>query len=356
MSTPKTPLNGCPKSNKTPRSPLKGQSTVQPTLTSFVNRVPKRKEIEDPEQQGASKIPKPTNIFSADQTEMEAPSTEKNNEATPAAPTDLATLLQAISANIDALQKTTNDIKQSTTHNQNESQAAIKNLSSKMTLMDVKLDQISAECLRRTEAVEAKIKALEEKIENMEKAGTRTGQTEEAVSMAKALELLRIEARANNLIIYGLAEQEEEGLASLSNEIAEIFALYYGVPKPHFSNPTRLKTADPFRPRPVRVCFQTRQQRNAILFKRPKDCPIYVKADYPPETAKKQKTFGLLYKQAKEEKKSCKRFDTFVVVDGKQYDFEEAKKYLEENRRSGTPSPNYSVRSQNSNNNNINRS
>ena len=139
----------------------------------------------------------------------------------------------------------------------------------------------------------------------------------------------------------------------ITNDLTEIFQRHYGVQNPVFFDPHRLKQPPGVKkPRAVKISFRTRDQRNAILFKRVKDrSPIIVKADLPPETARKQKIFAIFAKQAADDGRSYKRFDTHVIMEGKKYNFDDAKKYLETNRPHIPPSQNYSPRPHNSNSN-----
>lgn len=334
MSTPKTPKNGCPKSSLTPRSPVK----VQTTITSFVNRAAKRKELEDPESQGASKIPKPTNPPTAGVEEMAETNTEipsQNLETNENPNSDTNAILKAIS-----------DFQSSSQNNFTIIRSEVKSLSTR-------IDEIKTECLKRIQEVEDRVAKLEKEIKTVGATGLNQEQEKELTSMKDALELLRIEARSNNLLIYGLAEKQGEVEDDITNDLTEIFQSHYGVQNPVFFDPHRLKQPPGVKkPRAVKISFRTRDQRNAILFKRVKDrSPIIVKADLPPETANKQKIFAKFAKQAADDGRSYKRFDTHVIMEGKKYNFDDAKKYLETNRPHIPPSQNYSPRPHNSNSN-----
>ena len=322
MSTPKAPKNGCPKSSLTPRSPVKGQTT----LFSFVNRAQKR-PLEEPEHQGASKIPKPTNSSPVSE-EMDEPNGGKKGDGNPA---DINSFTPENNSLIQAILNLQTTNQSNFDKLENSINTRMTSIDTRMTAMDGKLDQIKNEFSMKTEEIEAKIAELENKIKNLGDPQMVHDQTKEMAAINDALEQLRIEARANNLIIHGMEEEEGELQEELKKNLAQIFTQHYGLKNPHFDAPQRLPTKNNRGPRPVKIHFTTREQRNSILYKKAENSPITVKADLPPETARKQKTFAIFKKLITEEGRRCKRFDTHVMVGGNKFDFTQATNYLQQN-------------------------
>ena len=151
-------------------------------------------------------------------------------------------------------------------------------------------------------------------------------------SLSRDLEDLRIQAKAKNLIFYGVKELEGENRAVLKKEIMKIIQQHYGLTGVIIEFPFRLgdRPKDKEKSWPILVPFNLKNDKDAILYrKRPPGCPVSVKADLPKETAAKRSILGQLTGWAKDHNKKFRRTDHYVSIEGVRYNHVEAKAFLE---------------------------
>ena len=102
-------------------------------------------------------------------------------------PPDYAALFLAI----NNIQQTTNKIQQSTIEHQAATQANFTKLTDSINAeMKKQLDQLKSECIKRTEAIEAKVATLAARMESLENSEPIQQQLKEMAEMKEAMELL----------------------------------------------------------------------------------------------------------------------------------------------------------------------
>ena len=306
---PRNQRNNIAKSTLIARTPPAGQ----PNLEDFFNRRSKRgnEELEDAaEEAGKAKFAKsvatPVSLPAENTTEMES----NNQNEVLAAISELRTSLEA------KMEKQNGEMKKQIEEMEKQS-ASLKAL-------DIKIDDM----LSRMEELENKAAAIEKRVAVLEQ---RKEDRKEIRELKKQILQTKIEARSQNILVYGLQDVPGDPNEDPISKLSKIFTNVYGISNPSFHiQPTRKsKTSHINKKAPLKVCFFIKDQRDAVLFKRAKNSPIRIKSDLPPEVAQMQQTFAALSAWAKNTGRQCKRSDMWIRIDGSNYEFEEAKKYLE---------------------------
>ena len=329
--------NKIPKSTKTKHSPKKGPQT-QPSIDTFLSRKRKGEEEDrDLFEERSHKSSKASEYTeTAQETEMSTPVNDNSTidmglppqipQDPPSEPstgsTQFSQIQSLIASSMAAYQA---DIKLTI-------EATVK-----ATIEETVKSSLSAQLAPISQGLkshETQIAELSQKISALEQQAEvnklNGGADPEAInSLKRTILQLQIDARANNLILYGLEEKKIETTEYLRRKIIEIFSTYLGCNNLSFDPPTRILSKS--RPRPVKICFHIKQQRDSILFRKRTDFPYRIGADLPPEVAKMRGTFNDMVLWANQNRVPYKRTDTFVSLDGKKYDCEQAKKFLKEN-------------------------
>ena len=336
------------KSTKTKHSPKKGQQ-IQTNIDTFVTRKRKGEEDCDQSEKRNHKSSRPTEIPS-EETEIaqfgDIPTfTMTSDQPTPKdspmiSPTGTDQLSQVQSMFAQALatsQAENRTIIEATVKSAIEEtvkctiEASVQNLKKDLeTSFSAQLGSFGQDLqLQNSKIGEVvqRLNDLETKWEESKMSGG--GDPEEIKSLKRTILQLQIDARAKNVVLYGLEEKQMETSGQLSRKIAEILTTHFGRNNFSFDPPSRISSKS--RPRPVLICFHQKQQRDTILYNKRVGFPYRIGSDMPPEVAKMRESFNAMVAWANQNRVPYKRTDTFVTMDGKKYNCDQAKKFLKDN-------------------------